>query len=151
MYTKAAQTGRKRKISKKGLVKKCLKLWSYLVRSGNNWTCACHGIYYPEGSRGGLDAHHIGHRGYRGVRIWWFDVRIGIPLCKGFHNFHVHCRNDEAFKVLWNDIVERYLKSKGLTLQQVRLIVESPQKKKMTEFELQIIYNQLKEKVNGRM
>lgn len=47
-------------------------------------------------------------------RMWWFDWRVGIPLCAGFHKFHVHGRNDTAFVEKWNRIQGDYMRKMSI-------------------------------------
>ena len=126
--------------------KKCLEYWSYLVRSGNGWRCECHQRYFLPEERKFLQAHHIPYRGRRGVQAWWYDVRVGIPLCAGYHKYQVHGRNDATFLKQWESIQRCFLKKKGLTLEQVMFLAEM-RGPRMGAFELKVMREHLRQRV----
>ena len=58
------------------------KLWASLVKEQDRWTCQRCQVFFPEGRRQGLHAHHIFGRSRRTTR-WMLEN--GIALCFGDH------------------------------------------------------------------
>lgn len=81
-----------RKISKKGLKKKCHDLWREAVFTRDNYTCQVCGTKYPPKSRG-LHPHHIFTKG--GYPAFRYELDNGIALCCGHHRGFAHAKPRE--------------------------------------------------------
>ena len=140
---------RAKKSARARLIDDCSRLWSQVVRSENGWRCAHCGKYFEEGARGGLDAHHLIERGLRGCNLWWFFPWVGIPLCKGYHHYHVHARRDPGFLQSWEMIQRRHLAGSGRSLGELETTCRAKGGARLREFDLEIVKKRLQERLDN--
>jgi len=58
------------------------KFYGYCIKERVNWTCEHCGVYYPEGSRGGIECSHLFGRGSYATR---FDPDNSFAHCTSCH------------------------------------------------------------------
>jgi len=59
--------------------------WAVAVKTRDNYTCQKCQVYFPEGRRQGLQAHHIFGRGRAPQKHMKYNITNGISLCYGHH------------------------------------------------------------------
>ena len=111
----------------------CHKLWSLIVRHRDGHTCQwCGSKKFPQ-------AHHIVARYLtKGYLAAWYDITIGMTLCRDCHLTRLKALPDEYIVAR-----DKFLAGKGLNYWNLRALYNY--KYKTTIDHLKIIYDSLKQ------
>lgn len=103
----------KKKSTSKSLRKKCLKLWSEIIRGRASGMCEVCG-------RPAKDAHHIIARG-TSPNMGWFDLNNGIALCFQCHRVHGAHSLDIDEQIAFRDKMILHLARKGVDYETLKV------------------------------
>jgi hypothetical protein len=103
----------KKKSPAKTLRKKCLKLWSEIIRGRANGLCEVCG-------KPAKDAHHIIARG-TAPSMGWFDVDNGIALCFQCHRVHGAHSLDIDEQIAFREKMIAHLVRKGIDYETLKI------------------------------